>query len=1362
RALFARILRKVTKVKEAVILRAKHEEFYQSEILRTHFSHEHFGEMSTVLASSKKYKGKQARYAQDDGSGKVKAQTVITSPRHQSPVTVPVVPKAETISRTPGAGIENRERVARTRKGLEGNPNKAPPAEIIKTVIPAFNVLYEDSIPAEPLSDSSVFTAIPAVSSPLADNGEEAIIRKIVNEALRKALSLKRQKGIHPLIMGGILVGNVAKGVAEVLGIPTKVNQRGRHTKEFGRIEYMVLEAYCKSKELMLKDLKAKKTTTSLSVSEEKEKMRAESKDDAIPGEQPVKEIKEREETPYAVLSEILIHGELDAKVGKAIEKRAEDVVEKILSYINPGEDNRLRKWLTVEVKKTAKEFGLNRQEVSRIFYKKLEEEVEERQDFKEDGEPESVLVAFAVLEDLIPETKRFLEEFSKVIEDCLSPEGSDTISLPHKRASSPAENKKTEESSRSIFNSHSGSVKWASEAKPQKVNMSDSSPSSGMRPTVTVFAAASTALVAFNGAWVSVAILPVLIFAGLADARALFTRILRAVNRVREAQEIVKERLPIEEHVKINPAFPRAEETSRDCRLSVGSKEYIVRKREESKANLKRALPQDDVKETETKGASSPVEDPFVSDMRRLEISDSLNVIKELIGGEDDFSKRRPLAEDLAIRGGKRSLDKFIDILRRGSEADNVAKALQPFIIQALGIMGEDAQEAIVPLAEFYLNEETLPDIRDLIFNSLSKIGKVADKEIIQKVKSELLNLEVYPEGLSLNTTTTMKVRQMEILGALGEVNRITGFILKNAPELRFNVKKAGIHQLVRLRAFEHLRKLAESNRWVVGEEPADKALPLLVMDSKGPIEGKILVFPTEVLPMHHPVAEDPGAFYALLFPSRDWHFRKGKKVGSKIWPGSFAFAKFYLKDSKIIRYAHVCDLWKPLKSKLKKKFKQWPKTMIYAIEQIAARKGIAHVVLTHSKLHSDSWGELFPKSIAEGLYDKPAEDLGYKLVEVPEFTMEGQAIDRYYEKYLEIDEESASSPAQTPKTNGSILTRDLRLASYASRKNTSSPVENDSRLPVRNPYTGQNGGKGTMPRFARSRKVSKSDACGAGAVVAMTDMPRGYQHKILNAIIKYRHALSNLIQRRYVAFGSAAAKETAKDHIPAQFDINRNLFNPEQSGVFRADGEPSSSIRVSPITNINRLLLNPPWQVERVKKAVYRAAYGFGPPRNILSASTVSQNLQILTRSSQDQGSWQMAGVVYRKLSNAAALNASGSTEEIYPKSSSPVGPGRRASSLIKFSEYILKKYASLSDRHAVVAGKIMELLEMMDKKNDDLRGHSERVAVYALLIAREMGYGYDNLLRIYISALLHDIGKVDVPDEILNGVHSLDGQE
>ena len=56
----------------------------------------------------------------------------------------------------------------------------------------------------------------------------------------------------------------------------------------------------------------------------------------------------------------------------------------------------------------------------------------------------------------------------------------------------------------------------------------------------------------------------------------------------------------------------------------------------------------------------------------------------------------------------------------------------------------------------------------------------------------------------------------------------------------------------------------------------------------------------------------------------------------------------------------------------------------------------------------------------------------------------------------------------------------------------------------------------------------------------------------------------------------------------------------------------------------------------------------------------------------------------------------------------------------------------------------------------------GHSKRVAVYTKCIARAMGYEGEELERIYYTALLHDCGKIGVPDHILGKPGRLTDEE
>lgn len=65
----------------------------------------------------------------------------------------------------------------------------------------------------------------------------------------------------------------------------------------------------------------------------------------------------------------------------------------------------------------------------------------------------------------------------------------------------------------------------------------------------------------------------------------------------------------------------------------------------------------------------------------------------------------------------------------------------------------------------------------------------------------------------------------------------------------------------------------------------------------------------------------------------------------------------------------------------------------------------------------------------------------------------------------------------------------------------------------------------------------------------------------------------------------------------------------------------------------------------------------------------------------------------------------------------------------------------------------------LELRDQETE---GHSERVTEQVIIIARKMGIQEDKIIHIYRGALLHDIGKMGIPDTILLKPGPLDDRE
>lgn len=63
------------------------------------------------------------------------------------------------------------------------------------------------------------------------------------------------------------------------------------------------------------------------------------------------------------------------------------------------------------------------------------------------------------------------------------------------------------------------------------------------------------------------------------------------------------------------------------------------------------------------------------------------------------------------------------------------------------------------------------------------------------------------------------------------------------------------------------------------------------------------------------------------------------------------------------------------------------------------------------------------------------------------------------------------------------------------------------------------------------------------------------------------------------------------------------------------------------------------------------------------------------------------------------------------------------------------------------------IKTIVKAIEAKDPFTSGHSERVAEYAVALAKELGYSRKSLKNIYFLALLHDCGKIGVSEEVLN---------
>ncbi len=72
------------------------------------------------------------------------------------------------------------------------------------------------------------------------------------------------------------------------------------------------------------------------------------------------------------------------------------------------------------------------------------------------------------------------------------------------------------------------------------------------------------------------------------------------------------------------------------------------------------------------------------------------------------------------------------------------------------------------------------------------------------------------------------------------------------------------------------------------------------------------------------------------------------------------------------------------------------------------------------------------------------------------------------------------------------------------------------------------------------------------------------------------------------------------------------------------------------------------------------------------------------------------------------------------------------------------------------------ITTIANILDAKDPYTEGHSERVAAYSAQLSRGLGLASDEVDVIRKIALMHDIGKIGVPDKILNKPDRLDDEE
>jgi putative nucleotidyltransferase with HDIG domain len=79
-------------------------------------------------------------------------------------------------------------------------------------------------------------------------------------------------------------------------------------------------------------------------------------------------------------------------------------------------------------------------------------------------------------------------------------------------------------------------------------------------------------------------------------------------------------------------------------------------------------------------------------------------------------------------------------------------------------------------------------------------------------------------------------------------------------------------------------------------------------------------------------------------------------------------------------------------------------------------------------------------------------------------------------------------------------------------------------------------------------------------------------------------------------------------------------------------------------------------------------------------------------------------------------------------------------------KIAKKILKEKIHDYEQH------LYSLVNIIERRDSYTAGHSKRVTHYATAIAQKMGYDKETIEKLYTACMLHDIGKISIPDSVL----------
>ncbi|HEX8645284.1 MAG TPA: HD-GYP domain-containing protein [Thermoleophilaceae bacterium] len=94
--------------------------------------------------------------------------------------------------------------------------------------------------------------------------------------------------------------------------------------------------------------------------------------------------------------------------------------------------------------------------------------------------------------------------------------------------------------------------------------------------------------------------------------------------------------------------------------------------------------------------------------------------------------------------------------------------------------------------------------------------------------------------------------------------------------------------------------------------------------------------------------------------------------------------------------------------------------------------------------------------------------------------------------------------------------------------------------------------------------------------------------------------------------------------------------------------------------------------------------------------------------------------------------------------------------------FSDERRERYAAALELNQAYRGTVMVLSDVVEAEDTYTASHCRSVVELAAAVADELGMGYEKRQELEIAALLHDVGKIAIPNDILNKPAKLTDEE